>query len=203
VSHPTTLTFDASKLNTAQRDGLACVVCGHDDKPMQPVDTLDGVQMFACVEHAAEQRPFWLPQGCPSWCTDTHKDSDEEGDRLHTSPWQITAATTMDMENFGHGSGSGLPVWVAHTAEVSLQQGYREAEPRVLYHDAANDRYHQYLTLDEAEQLANAMLAHVAAARGRAHRTGLTQVYDDDGRCPDLACLACYPIPAQRVAETA
>ncbi|MFI7148429.1 DUF6907 domain-containing protein [Nonomuraea sp. NPDC050022] len=198
MSNHITTTYDPATLNAAQLDGLACVTCGSDDQPMKPVDVRDGVQVFECAEHSM---PYWQTEPCPAWCRDVHKGSDEESDRLHTSPWQITPVTTMDMENFGH--GSGLPSWVAHTAEVSLQQGYREVEPRVLMHDAANDRYHLYLTLDETKQLANAMLAHVAAARGRAHRTGLTQVYDDDGRCPDLACLACYPIPAQRVAETA
>jgi len=48
------------KLTEAQRDGLACVVCGVDYTrtaeliPNRPVGTVDGCQVFACASHAAE-----------------------------------------------------------------------------------------------------------------------------------------------------
>ncbi|MEV6159448.1 hypothetical protein AB0L53_54860 [Nonomuraea sp. NPDC052129] len=40
-----------SKLNEAQRDGLACITCGRDDQPMRPVEVRDGVQVFECSSH--------------------------------------------------------------------------------------------------------------------------------------------------------
>lgn len=43
--------IDITKLNDAQRDGLACIVCGRDDRPMIPVRHLNGCQIFQCSEH--------------------------------------------------------------------------------------------------------------------------------------------------------
>ncbi|MGC9381518.1 hypothetical protein [Streptomyces sp. MH13] len=36
-------------LTPAQADGIACIRCGNEDGPMQPVGTRDGVQLFACT----------------------------------------------------------------------------------------------------------------------------------------------------------
>ncbi|MEU7861235.1 hypothetical protein [Nonomuraea sp. NPDC049141] len=151
-------------LTADQLAGRACVTCGATDRPMRVSGEVPGHgDVYECAEHSM---PYWLPEPCPAWCKDIHERSDEESDRLHTSPWQIIPVTTMGMENFGRGSGT--PSWVAHTAEVSLQQGYREVEPRVLQHDAANDRWHAYFTLDEAEEHAKNILSLVAQARGQA-----------------------------------
>lgn len=142
----------------------------------------------------------WLAEDhCPPWCVDgcDHSASTHPDDRIHFGASTIVPLVTME------------PVVVCYPERfappelmISLDQKYREKEPRVSINDGG-DKLRMFATLDEAEQIANAMLAHVAAARGRAHRTGLTQVYDGEGRCPDLVCLSCYPIPAQRVAETA
>ena len=151
-------------LTADQLAGRACVTCGATDRPMRISGAVPGhSDVYECAEHSM---PYWLPEPCPAWCKDVHERSDEESERLHTSPWQIIPVTTMPMENFGRGSGT--PHWVAHTAEVSLQQGYREVEPRVLQHDAANDRWHAYFTLDEAEEHAKNILSLVAQARGQA-----------------------------------
>lgn len=157
VEHDQPLTAD-------QLAGRACVTCGATDRPMRVSGEVPGHgDVYECAEHSM---PYWQPEPCPAWCKDVHKGSDEEGERLHTSPWQITPVTTMDMENFGRGGGTTH--WVAHTAEVSLQQRYREVEPRVLLHDAANDRFYIYFTLDEAEEHAKNILGSVAQARGKA-----------------------------------
>lgn len=188
MGNPITPVYDPSKLNEAQRDGLACITCGSDDQPMKPVDHLDGVQLFECAEHSM---PYWQSEPCPSWCAEIHQGKDEESDRIHTSPWAITSATTMSSENFGRGSST--PSWVAHTAEASLQQGYREAEPRILFMDAANDRYQQYLTLEEAERHAEHLLTLIRQARGD-NWSPLVLPFDHAGRCDDSACRSCYPV---------
>jgi hypothetical protein len=39
--------------------------------------------------------PFWMPNGCPSWCvwTDFHKDGDHPDDRSHYSADEFVEAT--------------------------------------------------------------------------------------------------------------
>lgn len=45
--------MDAASLTEAQRDGVACVVCGGDmsHAASVPVATVDGGQVFACASH--------------------------------------------------------------------------------------------------------------------------------------------------------
>ncbi|MGW2041066.1 hypothetical protein [Streptomyces virginiae] len=40
---------DVSTLTTPQLDGVACVVCANERRPMRPVGTIDGGQVFGCV----------------------------------------------------------------------------------------------------------------------------------------------------------
>lgn len=49
-------TFTPDALTDEQRDGLACVVCGADTAPMRPVGHVDGVQVFACTSHVADEK---------------------------------------------------------------------------------------------------------------------------------------------------
>ncbi|MET9638074.1 hypothetical protein ABZY83_16985 [Streptomyces virginiae] len=40
---------DVSTLTTPQLDGVACIVCANERRPMRPVGTVDGGQVFGCV----------------------------------------------------------------------------------------------------------------------------------------------------------
>ena len=48
---PMRVVFEASRLNDAQRDGVACVLCGDEYAPHPPVGMVDGGQVFACTRH--------------------------------------------------------------------------------------------------------------------------------------------------------
>ncbi|MFF1764789.1 hypothetical protein [Streptomyces sp. NPDC058249] len=40
--------INPATLTPAQLDGIACVVCGDEERPMRPVGAVDGCQVFAC-----------------------------------------------------------------------------------------------------------------------------------------------------------
>ncbi|MFF4779383.1 hypothetical protein ACFY05_41870 [Microtetraspora fusca] len=52
-------------LTPAQRDGLACIRCGDETAPMVPVGHVDGVQVFECTTHSAEDLPAAVPLPSP------------------------------------------------------------------------------------------------------------------------------------------
>ncbi|MFE5908913.1 hypothetical protein ACFQ6B_07465 [Streptomyces wedmorensis] len=47
VAYPISPRIDVATLTPAQRDGVACAVCGDEQGQMIPVGALDGVQLFA------------------------------------------------------------------------------------------------------------------------------------------------------------
>lgn len=96
--------------------------------------------------------PFWLPDGCPSWCayTELHRNSDHYDDRSHSSTATAVALTATNPQEFGD----------PHPIELQLnaEQHYREREPRIwLGRDDTSNGVH--LTLDEAQQLGELLLA--------------------------------------------
>ncbi len=56
---PMRVVFDAGKLTDAQRDGVACVLCGDEYAPHTPCGVVDGGQVFACTVHS--DYPTWCP----------------------------------------------------------------------------------------------------------------------------------------------
>lgn len=150
-------------------------------------------EMRAYANEAAEENPkpaAWLAEDpCPSWCEDrgNHRASDAPADRIHFGRSGFVKLVTME------------PVVVAYPERfeqpeltVSLEQAYREKEPRVFINDAG-DKLRMMATLTEAEAFATEILAMVAEARGR--RLALVEpLFDDEGRCPDPLCAKCHPL---------
>jgi hypothetical protein len=47
----------AVNLTQSQREGIACIVCGDEERPMRPVGTVDNGQVFACAPCLDTQAP--------------------------------------------------------------------------------------------------------------------------------------------------
>jgi hypothetical protein len=118
-------------------------------------------------------RPSWLPDGCPPWCEmgPLHKDIDYLDDRVHSGS-SVHITLTAEEPPLGPGvtpDGKGriersVPYDDPATADVHLQQHYREATPRVWV-GRNESRIGMYLTLNEAERLAHEILKRAAAGR--------------------------------------
>ncbi|PRY00692.1 DUF6907 domain-containing protein [Allonocardiopsis opalescens] len=116
-------------------------------------------------EIPAATRPGWLTGPCPAWCDGRHDESDGPDDRLHHGEF---VAVPMSLLAQWKDSDPGEPGgWHLQMCETSLEQGYREAEPRVLiWLRAMSEEEHvDFLTVDEAEEFAHAILDQVRQAR--------------------------------------
>ena len=94
--------------------------------------------------------PFWLPNGCPSWCvwTDFHEDGDHPEDRKHYSAEEFVETT-------------GEPERIV----VDLRQREGEAAPEVSI--CLQDKPPWVnLTPDEARRLAEALVRVADFAEG-------------------------------------
>lgn len=83
MRNPTGGNFTPATLTPAQLDSAACVRCGGTDGPMTPLGRLDGVQLFACTDHA-------MP--CMSWCIGQH---DPGAPELCTAPEEPTPGSDL------------------------------------------------------------------------------------------------------------
>lgn len=126
---------------------------------------------------------YWLvTHPCPPWCriTDTHQSSDDPGDRVHDS--EVHAVTFDSME-----PSTAYAEFRAPEMTAQLTQGYREVEARVSVEFEGDPI--AAATLDEAEQLAFALLALVRQGRGQGLLKALP--FDEHGNCVTRDCTVC------------
>jgi hypothetical protein len=90
---------------------------------------------------------FWLPNGCPQWCTDGHKAEDHPDDRSHMSE---EVYVDLTLEPADHGEVS--------TTEMYLYEHVTDAEASIRFGAGACGR-ELNLTLAEARGLAATLLA--------------------------------------------
>ncbi|RKS76492.1 hypothetical protein BZB76_1848 [Actinomadura pelletieri DSM 43383] len=113
-----------------------------------------------------DERPFWLTEPCPAWCVVEHLDVDPVEDRVHEG---TSGTVTLSLEEARYvehpqtREAYGVPIRL----DISVQQGYRETEPRLLlwYVDTEGNTQSRTMTLGEAESFANGILDAVKAAR--------------------------------------
>jgi hypothetical protein len=73
--------------------------------------------------------------------------------------------STDPLRQIGTGNNGKTPIYETPTLTVDLEQHWLERVPRVMLSEDLSAECHS-LTLDEAEQLANGLLAAVRAGRG-------------------------------------
>lgn len=96
--------------------------------------------------------PFWLTTPCPAWCVKQHADDDRLDERRHESDILARVLLLSMMDKY-----TADPV----ETEVQLIQGYREIGP--LIHIRSGRKHELVCVLDEAEQIAGALLDGVRA----------------------------------------
>ncbi|MGI5274898.1 DUF6907 domain-containing protein [Nonomuraea sp. CA-218870] len=128
--------------------------------------------------------PAWLDDDpCPPWCVaEPHRASDHPDDRTHYASGTWVPLVTEEPVPM-HPTG-----WAPPEIEVGMERRYREREPRVHLSDQEG-KHAWHLTLDEAEKVAHAMLAHVHSARGGWRPAVLP--FDEHGHCGNAECVAC------------
>lgn len=154
------------RLTSDQRWSRACIQCGKAGGILKPAGKLLDIDVVECDNHQWDRReaknpPVWLTQPCPAWCVTRHSGPDDPGDRIHDSPLMAVPLLTMDFINY---ESPTEPRFAPVELMVDLVQGYREAEPRIVLNDTS-DKWSDYLSLYEAEQLAKNLTALVDAAR--------------------------------------
>lgn len=107
-------------------------------------------------------RPYYLTGPCPAWCALDHDDVQWAAeDRRHGSAENEITLTAMpaivDEED-------GKVVIEPRVLRASLEAHYREAEPRVNISHGEEADAAVYLTLAEAQELADNLLELIAAA---------------------------------------
>lgn len=136
--------------------------------------------------------PSWLSEDpCPSWCTMNvdHDASTDPADRGHFGVTHAVELVTMPpVPSFADFRQPQI--------NLSLDQRYREREPRICLFEGDTDA--AYMTLAEAEELAQHLVALIRQARGL--WAPVSSVFDSEGRCPDLMCRHCRPQPEQKSA---
>lgn len=96
--------------------------------------------------------PFWLPNGCPTWCdaTEEHSGADHLDDRVHWAP-AVNVPVSLHK-----GQDHGAEGFKPETVEMHLRQNYREVEP-IIEIGFGDQRSFLRVTLDEAHMLAEAL----------------------------------------------
>lgn len=116
-----------------------------------------------------ENRPYWLNQPCPNWCTITHDDDDAVEDRSHWASWEGHVTLTLEDEKheefvFRHQYGHAL---VPPHLLPNLKQQWRETEPaRWIGWCETNQGW--WLTPAEARELARVLVNGADVAEDRA-----------------------------------
>lgn len=147
------------------------------------------IQHEATMEAYAKQRAsrepaYWLASHpCPSWCTNAalHRSGDAIADREHDSDTLSVSFDAME-------PSVGYAEFAAPEMTVMLTQRFREVEPRVCVEMEGEPVAHA--TLDEAEQLAFALLDLVRQGRGQ--EPPRLQLFDSHGRCVTRECVTCH-----------
>jgi hypothetical protein len=116
---------------------------------------------------ANADRPFWLREPCPSWCTTAHHDADIRDDRVHSGGG---AYTELTLEPKAAADGGTF----AATVCTGMWQYWRDARPHVCI--SISDRVEIYLELDEAEGVARLL----ASPPGEWEAVVLTMMEPDD-----------------------
>lgn len=165
TASPDALSLSASRLATALGQLLAALP---QDAPEAEISTVsgdfgdDGEDTGPAMTQQQE-RPVWFTAPCPAWCAYGHDHLEWAfDDRRHRSEDSDVTLTVMDAIV---DEVEGKAVIVPRVISVSLDQHYREAEPRVCVAHGDEADAAAYLTLDEAEQHARHLLSLVATAR--------------------------------------
>lgn len=112
-----------------------------------------------------EERPYWLPGPCPSWCLGDHDDMEDWplDLRVHLSgSLQVVPLSTMDpIEVRVVESGRYRPWYLA----VRVEQGLREIGPRIVLEDETGTTKISF-TPSEAQQIVDAVVDAIRIATG-------------------------------------
>lgn len=145
--------------------------------------TYDATMLAYDHQRASGEPAFWLTSHpCPPWCADgsLHSSSDSPEDREHDSDVHSVSLDAME-------PSVAFAEFRAPAVTVFLTQHFREVEPRVCL-EKDNDPI-GYATLDEAEQLAFALLDLVR--KGRRQESPKLLPYDEHGQCVTRDCTVC------------
>lgn len=121
-----------------------------------------------------DAKPYWQTTPCPSWCEGRpgasehlrHQDRDTGDDRLHSGIYHTVDLAIEDPDVELGPDIPGEPREItAHPSFISmrLEQGYREAEPRIG--GPHGDQHEITFTLDEAEEFAGVLFELVREGR--------------------------------------
>ncbi|WP_336208213.1 DUF6907 domain-containing protein [Nonomuraea sp. LPB2021202275-12-8] len=173
------------------RDAIEAGKRAADSVRFQYVATMRALQR----QRESGESPYWLASHpCPPWCrnTGTHLSSDSPEDRAHDS--EVHAVQFDSME-----PSTAFADFRAPEMTFQLTLAFREVEARVFVefegeHVAA-------ATLDEAERIARSILSLVEQARG-GWRPAIIP-FDHEGKCSDITCVSCYPLPGLSTGESA
>ena len=123
-------------------------------------------EMIANAHEAGSDEPaLWLQTDpCPEWCHNAslHKTSDHPDDRAHDSVTIVVPLLTMEAVPMTFADGTR---YAAPELHLQLVKEYRECEPRAFINDSG-DQVRMHASLDELEEIANAMLDMVRQGRG-------------------------------------
>ncbi|MER7363550.1 DUF6907 domain-containing protein [Nonomuraea wenchangensis] len=122
-------------------------------------------ELYAYAHEKASGTPaLWLETDpCPAWCDSRlHKTSDHPDDRGHDGATSVHRLLSMPVIPMRFADGTR---WAAPELHLQLVKEYRDVEPRVFINDS-EDQVRLHATLDELEEIANAMLDLVRQGRG-------------------------------------
>ncbi|MEU4235617.1 hypothetical protein AB0F17_66115 [Nonomuraea sp. NPDC026600] len=122
MTNPTCVTADASPLTVDQLDGIACIHCSADHRPMIPAGHIVGHgQVFECSPVCSDAETAQPATACPPWCDPErlvahHFPMDIE----HVSqPRDLVSASLVEGEEFADVCG-GIHQQPGQAARVTL-----------------------------------------------------------------------------------
>jgi hypothetical protein len=117
------------------------------------------------------KRPFWLTKPCPEWCIGRHHTADHPEDRYHHSAL-LSVPMTLD-KSPGDGQFEEI--------NLSLYQGYRDAEPVVEVGFNHGTRGHFAVTLTETNRLGYLLSELYNIAKGTSEIAFVLKELEDMG----------------------
>jgi hypothetical protein len=111
--------------------------------------------------------PFWMPNGCPSWCvwTDSHKDGDHPDDRTHYSADESVEATLEPPVEYIVPSAPGDSEYRPQRVGVDIRQLESQAAPEVRIYEEDRPEWVK-LTPVEARDLGETLIRVARLAGG-------------------------------------
>lgn len=147
------------------------------DVPDQVTASIDETDLDDDGYLDADGRPFWIQEPCPAWCQpQLHEGQHHVADRGHRSRWDARfrlSLYSVEWKHFGAEEtvdGQEREYTIPVELLVSLEQGHREAEPRVIVEPELrrDDIGGLNLTVAEARQLRDALSTALELAAGGA-----------------------------------